>query len=201
VVVGWGSGGTSAAVTAHDQGAKVLILEKMADGGGNTSVCGGNIIIPKGKEFLEYLDTLTFKTTDREIIETFVEHALKNGDWIREMGADVQVFTPLEVSYPTMLAGAGFPHVRGAETVVKYNIKGTPEEGKPSQRLWKFLSGLVAKRGIKVLTKTPAKELIQNAQGEILGVTAESEGKLINIKARKGVILTCGGFENDPKLK
>jgi hypothetical protein len=46
--------------------------------------------------------------------------------------------------------------VRGAENVVKYNIKGTPEEGKPSQRLWKFLSGLVAKRGIQVLTATPA---------------------------------------------
>ena len=65
VVVGWGSAGTSAAVTAHDQGAKVAILEKMPQGGGNTAVCGGNIIIPKGKEFLEYLDTLSFKTTER----------------------------------------------------------------------------------------------------------------------------------------
>jgi succinate dehydrogenase/fumarate reductase flavoprotein subunit len=201
VVVGWGSAGTAAAVTAHDQGAKVLILEKMANGGGNSSICGGNIIIPKGKEFVEYLNTLSFKTTEREILEIFVEEALKNGDWIREMGADVQVFRPLEVAYPTMIGGAGFPKVRGAETVVKYNIKGTPEEGKPSQRLWTFLSRIVAKRGIKVLTRTPVKELIPNAQGEILGVLAESEGKPISIKARKAVILTCGGYENDPRMK
>jgi succinate dehydrogenase/fumarate reductase flavoprotein subunit len=201
VVVGWGAAGTAAAVTAHDQGAKVLILEKMPQGGGNSSVCGGNIIIPKGKEFIEYLDTLSFKTTEREIIETFVEYALKNADWIRKMGGDVQVFRPLEVAYPTMIAGAGFPKVLGADTVVKYNIKGTPEEGKPSQRLWKFLSGLVAKRGIQVFTKTPAKELIPNAQGEIIGVMAEKEGKKIFIKARKGVILTCGGYENDPRMK
>ena len=201
VVVGWGAAGTAAAVTAHDQGAKVVILEKMPDGGGNTRICGGNIIIPKGKEFIEYLDTLSFKTTEREIIETFVEYALKNGDWIREMGADVQVFRPLEVAYPTMIAGAGFPHVRGAETAVKYNIKGTPEEGKPSQRLWKFLSGLVTKRGIQVLTRTPARELIINAQGEVIGVTAEKEGKAISIKARQAVILTSGGYENDPRLK
>jgi len=201
VVVGWGSAGTAAAVTVHDRGAKVLIIEKMPDGGGNTRICGGNIIIPKGREFIEYLDTLSFKTTEREIIETFVEHALKNGDWIREMGGDVQVFTPLEVAYPTMLAGAGFPHVRGAETVVKYNIKGTLQEGKPSQRLWKFLSGLVEKRRIEVLTLTPAKELIPNAQGEVIGVMAEREGKTISIKARRAVILTCGGFENDPMLK
>lgn len=201
VVVGWGAAGTAAAVTAHDLGAKVLILEKMPDGGGNTRVCGGNIIIPKGKEFLEYLDMLSFKTTEREILETFVEEAMKNGDWIREMGADVQVFRPLEVAYPTMIAGAGFPHVRGAETVVKYNIKGTLEEGKPSQRLWKFLSGLVSKRGIKVSTRTSARELMRDEKGEIVGLKAEQEGKVIWIKARQAVILTCGGYENDPWLK
>ncbi|MGB9699353.1 MAG: FAD-dependent oxidoreductase [Thermodesulfobacteriota bacterium] len=201
VVVGWGAAGTAAAVTAHDLGAKVLILEKMAQGGGNTRVCGGNIIIPKGKEFLEYLETLSFKTTEREILEVFVEEAMKNGDWIREMGADVQVFRPLEVAYPTMIAGAGFPHVRGAEMVVKYNIKGTLEEGKPSERLWKFLSGLINKRGIQVLTRTPARELIRNDRGEIIGVQAERDGKPIWVKARQAVILTCGGYENDPRLK
>jgi len=201
VVVGWGAAGTAAAVTAHDRGARVLILEKMPDGGGNTRICGGNIIIPKGKEFIDYLDSLSFKTTERGIIETFVEYAIKNGDWIREMGADVQVFAPLEVAYPTMIAGAGFPHLPGAETVVKYNIKGTPQEGKPSQRLWKFLSGLVSKRGIQVLTGTPAKELIMNLEGEVIGVLAEKESKAVQIKARRALILTCGGFENDPGMK
>jgi succinate dehydrogenase/fumarate reductase flavoprotein subunit len=201
VVVGWGSAGTSAAVTAHDQGAKVVILEKMPEGGGNSRICGGNIIIPKGKEFIEYLESLSFKTTAREVLETFVEEALKNGDWIRQMGADVQVFRPLELAYPTMIAGAGFPHVKGAETVVKYNIKGTPEEGKPSQRLWKFLSGLVAKRGIEVLTQTPVQELIRNPVGEIIGVKAQGDGKTIYVKARRAVILTCGGYENNPQMK
>lgn len=201
IVVGWGAAGSAAAVTAHDGGAQVLILEKMPEGGGNTRVCGGNIIIPKGKEFLNYLETLSFQTTEREIIETFVEYALKNGDWIRKMGADIQVFSPLEVAYPTMIGGAGFPHVPGAETVVKYNIKGTPEEGKPSQRLWKFLSGLVAQRKIKVLTSTPAKELIMAPDGEVAGVMAEREGKTFPIKARRAVILTCGGYENDPRMK
>ena len=51
------------------------------------------------------------------------------------------------------------------------------------------------------MTKTPAKELIPNAQGEIIGVKAEKEGKTIYIKARKAVILTCGGYENDPRMK
>jgi succinate dehydrogenase/fumarate reductase flavoprotein subunit len=34
VVVGYGGGGATAAITAHGSGAKVIILEKMPDGGG-----------------------------------------------------------------------------------------------------------------------------------------------------------------------
>jgi succinate dehydrogenase/fumarate reductase flavoprotein subunit len=201
VVVGWGMAGTAAAVTAHDDGAEVLILEKMEEGGGNTRVCGGNIVIPRGMEFVDYLETLSFKTVDREIIEVFVEYAMKNGEWIREMGGEIQVFMPLEISYPAMIAGAGFPHIRGAEAVVKYNIKGTPEEGKPSQRLWNFLTRLVAKRGIKVLTSTAAKELISGLNGEVIGVRAEQGRRAVDIKAKKAVILTCGGYENNPGMK
>ena len=67
--------------------------------------------------------------------------------------------------------------------------------------MWKFLSGLVEKRGIKVLTSTPAKELIKSENGEIVGVAAEREGKRIFIKAKKAVILTCGGFENNAAMK
>jgi succinate dehydrogenase/fumarate reductase flavoprotein subunit len=200
-VVGWGGAGTAAAITAHDSGAKVLILEKMAEGGGNTRISGGNIIIPKGKEFADYLDALSFKTTERETIEVFVDYALRNGEWIKKLGGDVQVFMPLQVAYPETTAGAGFPHVPGAESVVKYNIKGTAEEGKPSERLWKFLSGLVSARGIEVMTSTRATELMTDSEGEIIGLAAQKEGKTFHIEARKAVILTCGGFQNDPRLK
>ena len=42
VVAGFGAAGFAASVTAHDLGAKVLILEKAPDGqhGGNTRVAG-----------------------------------------------------------------------------------------------------------------------------------------------------------------
>jgi succinate dehydrogenase/fumarate reductase flavoprotein subunit len=201
VVVGWGAGGTASAVTAHMEGAEVLILEKMPEGGGNTRVSGGNIIVPTDMKFVDYLEVLSFKTVSRDILEVFVENAMKNGEWIKEMGGELQVFMPLEVSYPMMSPGAGFPQIEGAETIVKHNIKGTAEEGKPSQRLWNFLAGLVAKRDIKTLTSTAVTELISNIEGEIIGVRAEKEGATINIKARRAVILTCGGYENEPELK
>ena len=38
VVIGYGGAGAAAAITAHDSGADVIVLEKMPTGGGNTRV-------------------------------------------------------------------------------------------------------------------------------------------------------------------
>jgi len=48
---------------------------------------------------------------------------------------------------------------------------------------------------------TPAKELITGPGGDVLGLAAEQDGKEIRIKAKKGVILACGGYENDDAMK
>lgn len=50
VVVGYGGAGASAAISAHDAGAKVLIIEKMPSGGGNTAVSAGGVMIPKSAD-------------------------------------------------------------------------------------------------------------------------------------------------------
>ena len=47
VVVGFGAAGASAAITAHDGGAKVIILEKMPEGGGSSRHCAGLVISPQ----------------------------------------------------------------------------------------------------------------------------------------------------------
>jgi succinate dehydrogenase/fumarate reductase flavoprotein subunit len=95
---------------------------------------------------------------------------------------------------------AGHPHVTGAQYMAKYNVKGSGAQ--PAARnLWSFLSANVERRDIEVTTGAPAKELLKNQKGEVTGVIAEIEGKNILIKARKAVILTCGGFENNPVLR
>jgi succinate dehydrogenase/fumarate reductase flavoprotein subunit len=200
VVVGYGGAGAAAAMTAHDSGAKVMILEKTSSGGGNTRVSGGNTIVPQSMQFVKYLNTLNFGMTDPDYTETFVKMAMTNADWIKEIGGETTVFRPLGVAYPMPAAGAGFPQVEGAEYMIKVNIKGDPEIT-PAQRLWSLLSGNVDKRCIKTMLNTAVKELVQDASGQILGVIAEADGKVITICARKAVILTCGGFENDDTLK
>src|SRR5262249_10938359 len=61
-----------------------------------------------------------------------------------------------------------------------------------------FFESAVKRRPIEVLFESPARELIQNGMtGEILGVRAESHGRTLHVKARKAVVLPCGGFGNN----
>ena len=46
LVLGYGNAGSNAAIAAADAGAKVLILEKTAAGGGNVSVSSGGFVVP-----------------------------------------------------------------------------------------------------------------------------------------------------------
>ena len=55
-------------------------------------------------------------------------------------------------------------------------------------------------RGASVLTETPARELVADDDGRIIGVRAETEGGSTLIGARRGVVLAAGGYEWNPEL-
>jgi hypothetical protein len=66
---------------------------------------------------------------------------------------------------------------------------------------WKRFESLVRQRPISIFYETPGRELIQSdIIKEILGVRAQQANKSIYVKARKAVVLTCGGFENNQKM-
>jgi FAD binding domain len=89
-----------------------------------------------------------------------------------------------------------FPEFAGSDCVrVLMNGEG-PMGG---QRLWHVIEPAVAARPIRVMYETPAINLVKGG-GEIVGVVAENRGKRIAIKANRAVVLTCGGFENNPTM-
>ena len=49
IVVGSGNGGMTAAITAHDQGLKVLLIEKSNLYGGTSATSGGGVWIPNNR--------------------------------------------------------------------------------------------------------------------------------------------------------
>ena len=194
VVVGFGAAGVAASVTAHDLGAKVVILEKAPEGeeGGNTRVAGqGYLNTSDAKQAAAHLIALCGPyTVPEKMVRVWAEEMCRNNDWLASLGGD-----PQEHQHPPV--GIEFPDLPGADCVHKFHDG--PTYG--YSYTWKRFESLVKQRPIPVLYETPGKELIQNDfTKEILGVRAWRGGKSIAVKAHRGVVLTCGGFENNQEM-
>jgi succinate dehydrogenase/fumarate reductase flavoprotein subunit len=194
VVVGFGAAGVAASVTAHDLGAEVVILEKAPEGeeGGNTRVAGqGYLNTSSAEEAAAYLMALCGPYTVPEaMVKVWAEEMWRNNTWLASLGGD-----PQEHQHPPI--GIEFPDLPGSACVHKFHDG--PTYG--YSYTWKRFASFVKQRPIPVLYETPARELIQhNVTKEILGVRAQRGEKAIYVKARRGVVLTCGGFENNQEM-
>ena len=192
VVLGMGAAGCAAAIAAADAGASVLLLEKMPEGreGGNTRISGGIWFNSLGRDGMAtYLRSLCGPyTLPEEIIEVWADETYKNTEWLEGLGVTPGVHADYKPEYPEM---------PGAEFYGGYlGVNG--EMGQ--QLLWKALAAAVRDRGVEVLLDTPAKELVTDADGGVIGVAASSGGQTLQVGARRGVVLATGGFENNPEM-
>ena len=194
VVVGFGGAGAAAAITAHDMGARVLMLEKAPEGqeGGNTRIAGqGYLQIYDVEKAVTYLNALCGRyAVPQTMVRTWAEEVRRNNDWVTSIGGDPQ-------EHQHQPAGIEFPDLPGADCAHKFHNGDVLGYSKT----WEFFESAVKRRPIEILYESPACELIQHAgSGEILGVRAQRHGKPLNVKARKAVLLTCGGFENNQEM-
>jgi len=94
VVVGLGAAGAAAAITAHDGGARVLVLEKQEQEKvvSNSSMAGGSFICPNDvRESRRYMESLCkvgadLYWTDPDVLRTWAEYTSENKEWIEGMG-------------------------------------------------------------------------------------------------------------------
>lgn len=194
VVVGYGGAGAAAAITAADLGASVILLEKAPQGseGGNTRVAAQGYLNPSSPDLAElYLNALCGPyPVPADMARIWAEEMCKNNDWLKAVGGD-----PQEHQLPP--EGIEFPELPGAECVRKYHHGDTLGYSKT----WEALARSVDERDIEILYESPALHLIQaDGTGAILGVQARRNGRVFNVQARKAVILTCGGFENNQEM-
>jgi len=199
VIVGYGGAGAAAAIVASDSGAKVIIIEKSPEGGGNTRYSGGSIRtyldLDKVADFFE---TVCDGTTDREVVEAFVKESAKNPEWLATLGAETVVAEETSEGFPIRLPGAAFPNIRGADAIgPRVHVKGNKKGGR---NLWGVLSNSVAEKNIPILYSTAVEHISFEKSEGVTGVIARAAGKKINIRAKRAVILTCGGYEYDSSM-
>jgi succinate dehydrogenase/fumarate reductase flavoprotein subunit len=186
VIIGYGAAGANAAIAAHDAGAEALVLEKMPTPGGNSGVSAGAMVIPENlADALEYYRALSFGTADEELTRGFAEAMVGIPELLTRLGAEFGILRKEPPYFPALLDC----NVRR----IQFNPTGL--------KGFEFLSNLVEKRKIRIMFRSPAKALIQNPETkEVLGVEGEAEGKKIHIRAKKGVILACGGYEYNREM-
>ena len=194
VVVGFGGAGSAASITAADAGASVLLLDKAPahSVGGNTRVAAQGYFNPSDPDrATTYFNSLCGPfEVPQEMVKVWAEENCKNNEWLASIGGDPQ-------EHQHQPAGVEYPDLPGADCVHKYHHSDILGYSKT----WEFLEQSVKARDrIEVLYETPATELVQLPDGSIAGVIATHAGKPLRIKARKSVILTCGGFENNQEM-
>ena len=91
VVVGYGGAGAVAAITAHDAGAKILILEKAPLGqeGGNTRVAGQGWLNPYPIEkSITYFNAMCGEyAVPQDMVQAWAEEMNRNNAFIESLGA------------------------------------------------------------------------------------------------------------------
>lgn len=195
IVVGYGGAGATASITAADEGANVLLLEKAPKGeeGGNTRFALQAVLsidkenIDKGTEYFQNLRG-KYSTPSDDMIRAYLESASGSYEWLKNIGAnDILTFPFKEYD------------LSGGEVM---DVMLIDKEAWTSS-LYRTLQQAVEDRksSIEVWYESPGVGLIQDPKTKIIhGVKVDNNGTLLNIRAKNGVVLCTGGFENNMQM-
>ncbi len=201
VIIGAGGAGLSAATSARQNGAEVIVLEKQATIGGSTALSGGSISatgtkfqkekgIEDSKESWMTLwkerqatSNTDSKYPDYSFVDKFMDEAVKTTEWLVDYVGHKYVSI------------AGF----GMDPAERLHNPFSDKTTKGGTTLTQNMESFVIGQGVKILTETPATELIVDEEGNVTGVISEGKnGKLI-VYADK-VILAAGGYAKNEEL-
>ncbi len=211
IVVGYGYAGAVAALEARQAGADVLLIEKMPDPGGISITSGGNIrTVQDVEQGLAYLRATNGGTTPDSVLRAMAVGLQQMPAYIARLcavnGATID-HRQADGNYPfpgTKTFGyVSIKQVPAFDPAATYPFVSSyvPIARAAGVRLFKVLEDNVRASKLRVMLSTPAKRLLTDAQHDVRGLQAEQDGRPINIKARRAVILACGGFEASPELQ
>ncbi|MDO5299798.1 MAG: FAD-dependent oxidoreductase [Clostridia bacterium] len=199
VVVGAGAAGLSAAQTALEAGANVLLVEKVGVTGGSTARSGGKILgagtpwqtaqgfTDTPELMYEYL--MSFDRDgimDEDLVRTFCEASAENIQWLVDRGVQIQDVEPIHSSLTpwrvhNVVGGGGQTDGHGGQFTAP-------------------LTNLYEQSGGKVLYNCRANELLTDESGAVVGLKAEkADGTTVTVNAG-AVILATGGYAHNEEM-
>lgn len=192
VVVGAGAAGFSAAITAHDGGAKVILLEKQPITGGNSMLAAGGMNaaetrFQKAKNIkdsveLMYQDTMQGgkQMNDPELAKILAQNSAASVDWLTSLGADI----------------SDVGRMAGASAYRTHRPTGGAAVG---AHIINVLRKNAADRKMDVRVNSKVVKVLEDTHGRVTGVVVEGKHSGTYTILAKAVVLTAGGFSANPE--
>lgn len=223
IVIGFGHGGAVAAINAAEAGATTLILEKSEVPGG-LSICSyGAVRSARDREAaFTYLKATNDGRTPDDVLRALADGMCELEGYVRELAkvSGATVVSSIEENEAKEKANdpyrrrvsANYP-LPGTEAFYHTTVVAIPgfdasehypwANGAPNgPKLFKVVHDNVTRLGVEVRLSAAATRLIADpATREVLGVRVTARGAETTIKARRGVVLACGGFEANTAMK
>ena len=230
VVIGAGATGLPAAIQAAEGGASVILIDANTDVGGHAILSGGNLALGGGTSkqkkygvvdspdilFSDLTDWSVvepngfpdYRYNDKEIIRAFADESANTYEWMVEHGV---VFVD---KAPDTLGG----HACGNSAPREHHAapmswalvqNGGPlpgDKGATSSSgvgMIRPLEASARKLGVQILLQHKMTGIVRENpnSGRVLGISATNQGKTVNIRARKGVILGTGGHSSNVNFR
>ncbi len=201
LIVGTGFAGLAAAIEGHEQGLKdILVIDKMPTYGGNSIINGGAVAAAgtdmQAKAGIKDNPDLLFSDIMKaggglahpRLARHIADNCVENYEWLKKVGVKFKAVT-----------------FHGGHSVPRSHAV-TNNSGSG------FINPMYEKckeYGVPVQLRTIVDDIVIDDKGAVLGVKArenyrfgrENSGKVVYIRATKGVLLASGGFSQNVKMR
>ncbi len=197
VVVGAGAAGICAAIEARAAGASVIVLESLPRAGGTSAISGGVIYAGGGTyvqralgvhdspaAMLKALSSAGPPGLPLDRARAYCDGSVEHLVWLKALGVP---FPDQPLAGETLL-------VDPLEPAVARCHRPEAPEGLAGQVLMNSLLARARDRGVQLITGASAQRLVAQGDGRILGLAMNAGGARSHVRARRGLVLACGGF-------
>ena len=214
LVVGAGCAGLAAAWEAATAGARVVVLEAAGGPGGSSALSGGELYLGGGtdlqtacgieddpEQMLRYLRAALGPHADEEKLRLYCDGSVEHYRWLVERGVSFRPSLYRGVSWlpPTddglmWLGENAWPFTGLAVPAPRGHRPAAPGHG--GAVLMEALVTAARAAGARLATDTPVRRLVTD-DGRVVGAVARRFGTEVVYRARRGVVITTGGFADD----
>lgn len=219
LVAGSGAAGVCAAIEARQAGAQVLLLESLPLPGGSSSLSGGVVYLGGGtalqralkiedtpEAMYNFLHRAGGVAPPLDKIQVYCEQSREHFDWLVAQGIPYAPRLGTGRALPTgeeslYFSGTelAWPAREYARPAPRGHVPGIPGVN-GGRSLMQVLLDRVGRLGVVLRTRVQGERLITESDGRVVGMVVGVDGERRTVRARRGVVLTCGGFIHNREM-